>query len=344
MGGRALATVLAVALPTRAAEPTESEPIRLEYTAPAGCPGASDFQRRVFERTSKVREAGEGESARTFVVVIEPSGAETQGSLVVREEGISTVARRVSGKDCDEVARALSLFTALAIDPEAKVDTPESRGTGEANGTGGAGTAANEPETPHENPTQKSDTPPKTRVMPAYPNDRRFSLLVGASAAFGPSPNPSFGASAAFEWNRERPLVFPSALGLELVFQTSAKNEVDGAHSGFSFAFARPYLCPARVAVGHELGVAPCVGAELGAVVANGSDIANPETETRFWAAGELALRFDFELSDEWYLDATAGVVFPFSRYRFLFRTPDTSIYEVPAVTAAAGLRIGRRL
>jgi hypothetical protein len=326
-----------------AAAPAETEPIRIEYSAPSGCPDAGAFRSRVFERTSKARPAGESELARTFVVLIEVSGANTEGSLVVREDGMSTMARRVSGKNCDEVARALALATALAIDPEAALGpTPESTGSGD--GSANAPSTAADTKNPEPGAaTKASDEPPAAKPAPSAANERRLALLVGPGVAFGPAPNPSFGVSAALEWSTPNPAVLPAAVGLELAFRTSAKQAVAGAKSSFQFALARPYVCTLGFAVG-AFGVVPCVGGELGAVLASGSAIANPTKETRFWAAAELALRFDVALSTDWFADATASAVFPFTRYQFVFETPETSIYDVPVVTAAAGVRIGRRL
>ena len=339
----ALAATLGLVAQQAAAAPPETEPIRIEYTALPGCPDASAFRSRVFERTSKARPASEGETARTFVVLIEASGAGTEGSLVVREDGMSTMARRVSGKNCDEVARALALATALAIDPEAALGpTPEPAGSGDA-GSNSADAAAAAPKAPSDPEKERADEPPQTEPSASDEPEHRLAFLFGPGVAFGPAPNPSFGVSAALEWSSPSPAVLPAAVGLELAYSTSAKEAVAGAKSSFHFAFARPYVCTMGVGVG-TLGVVPCIGGELGAIVASGSELATPATETRFWAAGELALRFDLALSDDWFVDASASAVFPFTRYQFVFETPETSIYDVPAVTAAFGLRVGRRL
>jgi hypothetical protein len=340
----ALALALGLAPRSVRAAPTETEPIRLDYTAPAGCPDASEFGRRVFERTSKARAARDDETARTFVVVIETTGTETQGSMVVRQDGMSTVARRVSGKDCEEVARALALATALAIDPEAALTAPEPSGPGVGSSVDGPGTTDGTAEPKTKDPAHPADEPSAGSPGAKPASVRRAALLFGPSAAFGPAPTPGFGASAAVEWSSSSPLLLPSALGAELVFLTSAEHTVAGAGSSFDFVFVRPYVCTLGLAFGADVGLVPCIGGALGAVVATGSRIASPVTETRFWAAGELALRLDIALTDDWFIDATGGVVLPFTRYRFLFRTPDTRIHHVPAVTAAAGLRVGVRL
>ena len=51
----------------------ETEPIRLDYRAPASsCPSAESFTAGVLRRTPAARAAAPGEDARTFVIVIEP--------------------------------------------------------------------------------------------------------------------------------------------------------------------------------------------------------------------------------------------------------------------------------
>ena len=242
------------------------------------------------------------------------------------------------------MARALALATALAIDPEAALTAPEPTGDGAAGAALNPDAGAATPEPSRDDPTKRTDAPPTEEPAPSPASVRRLALLVGPSVAFGPAPNPGFGASAALEWSSPSPVVLPSALGLELVYLTSAEHTVAGALSSFTFVFARPYVCTLGLAIGAEVGLVPCVGGALGAVLASGSRIAVAESETRFWAAGELALRLDVRLDDDWFVDATGSMVFPFSRYRFLFRTPDTRIHHVPGLTAAAGLRIGRRL
>jgi hypothetical protein len=333
------ALAIALAVGARASGATdETEPIRLEYTAPAACPDASEFGRRVFGRPGKARPAEDAEAARTFVVLIETSGAETQGNLVVREDGMSTLARRVSGKNCEEVSRALALATALAIDPEAALEMPETPGP-DAGVAGSAGAVATTVPPPDDKKPPVDTPPPDKKTVPS--GDERMALLFGAAAAFGPAPNPSFGASAGLEWGG--PVAHPSAFGADFVFLTSADHAVASAESSFRFVFARPYACPVGVGLAASVSLLPCIGGELGAVIASGSGLANPASETRFWAAGELALRLDIALSDDWFLDATAGAVFPFTRYRFVFRVPDTAIHDVPAITAAASLRAGHR-
>jgi hypothetical protein len=92
------------------------------------------------------------------------------------------------------------------------------------------------------------------------------------------------------------------------------------------------------------LRAGPCLGVELGAVTGTGAELPNATTETRFWAAGDVRLRARVEPSETWFVEVAGALVLPFTRYTFVFREPETQIYEVPWLGAAAGLRLGLRL
>jgi hypothetical protein len=88
----------------------------------------------------------------------------------------------------------------------------------------------------------------------------------------------------------------------------------------------------------------PCFVAELGMLTGRGSDLPEPATERRFWAAAEIPLRAELELSARSLLGLSAGVVVPATRYRFSFLDPDTAIYDIPPFGFAAGVKFGVRL
>ena len=92
------------------------------------------------------------------------------------------------------------------------------------------------------------------------------------------------------------------------------------------------------------LRAGPCLGAELGALTGTGADLPNATSETRFWAAGDVRLRVRLEPKEAWFVELAGALVLPLTRYTFVFREPDTRIYEVPWLGAAAGLRLGFRL
>ena len=97
----------------------DTEPIRIVFHAPAGCPDEAAFTGQITARTQRARLAAAGEVARTFSVTISPArGARARGKLVIDDPRGPSASRAVSGT-CEEVVSALGLVAALAIDPRA---------------------------------------------------------------------------------------------------------------------------------------------------------------------------------------------------------------------------------
>jgi hypothetical protein len=80
---------------------------------------------------------------------------------------------------------------------------------------------------------------------------------------------------------------------------------------------------------------------EAGVVTGRGSDLPAPARSTRFWAAAEALLRLEFALPADFFITLEGGASAPLTRYRFVFQSPDTLIYEVPPVTAEALVHVG---
>lgn len=329
-----------VGLPARAAPAPAApalgatEPIRIEYRAEAGCPSADEFNRQVFRRTSSARLATSGDTARTFIVGIERRGSGLAGSLVIRQADGTSESREVVGPDCKEVATVLALATALAIDPQASL-APEPE---------------TEPPPPDPPPLKPPLAQPATddrRELPP-PSDERvakaaWSLGLGPALEAAIAPRVAFGGGLEIAWRPEgRGPV--SSIGVEAIYLRTPEHEGGGASSTFQFVYAKPSVC--SVALGWQAGsgIAPCVGAELGAVTGSGSDLPHGSTHTRVWSAVDIGLRLFQTLGERWFLAAEGTVVLPVTRYKFVFLNPDTPVYSVPAAAAAASLRFGLRL
>jgi hypothetical protein len=261
------------------------------------------------------------------VVAIERRQDSVSGSLVVREPSGETVAREVSGAECSEVATALALATSLAIDPRAARPSSEE--------------PAKEPESPP--PTK----PSATAEPPPAPPPRSagwWSAALGPRIATGVSPNLSLGGSAQLAWHNEAPRSAVSALGIELTWLEAPDFAVSTASSSFRFLLARPFLCSFQLRLAQGLSISPCLVTELGAITGTGADLPAPTSETRAWLAAELLLRLRLQASKAWFAELDGGLVLPFTRYSYVFREPDTQIYTVSTLAAAAGLRVGLRL
>lgn len=346
-----------------------TEPIRVEYRAPAGagCPSATQFSAQVFARTRSARAAAPQETARTFIVELQRHGTRVTGSLVIQEKDGATTARRVNGSRCRDVATVLALATALAIDPRAELAPAETLDEPDV-----------PPESPQTSPEAAVDEPsgpsePVSNEPPAPVDDRapgpasvsehteaeveveepaevdsgpsvwspRWAL--GATASFGTAPRPAYGVSGLLELHRQGPGPAPIGdVGLELAYRRAAASSVRDAEASFHFYVARPTVCASAVVLGASLRIVPCVVTELGGVTGVGSEIPESSEQSRFWAAVEVQLRLELALDEAWFITLEGAAAAPLTRYKFVFENPDTAIHEVPALTATAALRIGR--
>lgn len=315
-----IAALLLCAAPARA----DVEPIGIDYSAPEGCPSADEFTTQVLERTDSARLSAEP-GVRTFVVVISGGGTEVQGSLSIREpDGSASLSRTLSGSHCVEVAMALALATALAIDPQATFAPRE-----------------DEPEPPPDLPPDPND--PIDRVEPpATKHDRMLGLAVGPTAVFGLAPVAGFGGMIAGELRRGIPLL--ATLGVELALTTAPSTRTAGAQSSYDLAYARPKVCAFPLPRSTTFRLLPCAGLEIGVLRARGSELPRPSEATRLWGAASVGPRLLWDLDDAWFVDLSGDVVLPFKQFQFVFENPETEIHQISMPVLEASLRFGARL
>lgn len=360
----------AVVLATSAPAAAEVETIRIDYRSARGCPTAEQFVNRVLRRTQNARLAQLEEDARTFVVVIERSARGYSGSLAVRENGGSTVARTVTARRCGDVAGVLALSTSLAVDPTAPTPSESSESSWEVPGPADTPNApqrseaeAAAGEAPPSSAAPASavgnggeNAPPKETQPDSVSRERSVEgedgpaapwsgwLSVGPSLRTGASPRAAFGASVALEARRDAPSFPLSAAALELTFLRSLSARVGGASAVFEFASVRPRVCAWSLHIVSALSLSPCLAGELGFLAASGSNLPEPRTQRRFWAAAELAARLDLSFSQRLSLHLDSALVVHGTRYRFVFEDPETAIYKAPAAGFATGLRLAAEL
>ncbi|MBC7974891.1 MAG: hypothetical protein H7138_07875, partial [Myxococcales bacterium] len=102
-------TLIARVAPASAAP----EIVELRYVAPDGCPARAVVEAGILERTPNVALGAPGR--RVFAITIEPIADGFRGTLVVDD----VADKELSAPRCDDLASALALVTALAIDPTA---------------------------------------------------------------------------------------------------------------------------------------------------------------------------------------------------------------------------------
>jgi hypothetical protein len=141
----AAAVVLAVSVPARAT-PT----VKLGYDAPPECPSESEFVEAVRARGADLDAPRAARVPQVMVVSIVRAQGGFAGGFQVRYDGEATNKRQVHGADCRDVADALAVVTAIALQ-------------------GGSGDAGEVPVAPAPPPSAAADAQPSSAAAPPEP-------------------------------------------------------------------------------------------------------------------------------------------------------------------------------
>lgn len=353
-------------------------PLRIDYEGHEGCPGAAEFLRDVLARTTRARAAADGEPALdVWVRIVEKEGS--RGRIVLWKN-TTPRAREVSGATCGEVAEALALITALAVDPSASAAkaTPTGPGgvsppAGSAQVSGPLGTPGSMPvagpldvpvgppgstpvagpldppvgppgSVPWGTPGSREWAPPPWRgPVPAPPPERPWSAGAFAATGLAAAPVPLFGGGLFVE------RAFGDRHGgvARLSAELATTGTFDAGPGAASFLRGTLGLegCPiARVT--PWLSVGGCVAGEVGFLRAQGvarGEIASVAEALVPWASLGLRARLAVDLGPSGVLALDGGPSFPLVRRSFVFEAPDFTVFEVPAVTGSLRLSAGVR-
>lgn len=356
----ALARVPGLLGSTAAAEPLE--PIRIVYDAGPGCPSSSDLEAEVRARTSRARLAGPDERARGFAIRIVQARDGFRGRLDVREPDGALSTREVSGESCAEVASALALVMALAVDPQATLVLRARPAVASASPAAlpadalDAGTtaldasatdAATEPETaadasaPAPPPKPSAVVAPVSKPSPSEPDlyagrpVRAFvGLAYGARTGLGASLT---GASGMLleAGLPPRGLLAPALrLSLEHALGTSVATP-SGSLAHFELTTAHLDACVVRLPLG-PVDLAPCAAFGLGALHAVGRVRRVEVPRTRPWADAAFTARARMVVLGRLSFEVDGGLSVPFVRDTFVFE-PATTVHETPPAAALFG-------
>jgi hypothetical protein len=306
--------------PRAIADPPEA--VHLDYTAPDGCPRASDFAHQIVSRTKRASLVDESEASRTFIVSVTQGTSGLQATLGLRDAEGNHVLRRISGSSCEDVVRAAALIVVLAIDPSASLEE-------HAEETEPAPAPPPAPPTPPPvAPATEAPAPPP----PAAESPNRWSADVAAAlvATAGVAPVVAYGTDVSA---RIRSLadgvIAPSfALGARAVLAPSVTTLRGVAH--FESLAADVSLCPLRLPASATIAFRPCAGGQLGELRAWGTNTPDHRTVTPLWIAGSGSARVEWRPRESLpSFEAEGGVLIPFRRSGFFF-DPDTRVYKTP--------------
>ena len=322
----------------------EPESVRIDYVAPTGCPDAAGFMRSLRERTSRFRQAATDEPVRRFLVRVTASASAFAGRLEIRNPDGSTAFRSVDAAVCDEVASALALMTALAIDPDALTSgtkaaakrpgepAPESAG-GPAGRPAPAAAAA------------VTAKPPRAPEAPSEP--WRWSAGVKGHLTFAVSP--SLGGGGDLFVDAEAPAA--SRLGPAVrvgIFLNQSTVKLPGVVARFRWAAAAVEACPTRLGVAPlRLTAHPCLAIRLGVLQGEGREISHPEAKVSLWTDAGPLLRLRFSATARLLVEAQAALLLPLHRPTFevsdVSAGTTTRVYAVPRIGGSVGLGVAYR-
>jgi hypothetical protein len=307
--GRSAALAASALALSAAARAAETEDVLLRYEALAGCPERARFEAEVQALSRRVQFVEAAAGAREFRVRFERKADGVEGTLQISAE-TGQSERKVSGKSCNEVASALALATAIAVDPSV---------LGES--------TAPEPAT---SPEQKREAGPPAKVRDAAA-DRGRSDRVPAP---GPSKtgNAMIGVGAGVETAIApgAPVRFAVRLGWHPPDRWAPVPFVEGAYLlpvttefvEFSSMFALRGGASLRLFESPPWSAGPELSFEVGSVKASGNDrvLANARAEQRLWVAGELAAYARWHATAAFFVELSAGALVPVLRRDYVYR------------------------
>jgi hypothetical protein len=357
----ALLVLTATGFPPRAG--AEPERVRVQFSAPEGCPDATAFLRALRLRTGRFQLGSSTERARLFMATITQTKTSVDGSLEIQGPGSEVSVRSVSGRTCNEVTSALALMTALAIDPNALAQD------GPPPGTRPASAAANRPvKLPVSQPF--APAPPVQRAA----NETRSEALPPPEIQSVQSARTSPGAPVSAAWNWSTGLqghtslhLFPTpGLGGLLFVEAAAPgasllgpvlrvglfvNHSDaalasGAGAEFQWFAAMVEGCPIRLQrADGRFAFLPGLAFHLGVLRGRGTGLDQPRQAADTWFDVGPAARFRLALSKQLFLEAQGMLVLPLHRLTFEVQDDPaqapTSAYAVPGIGVLAGIGAG---
>jgi hypothetical protein len=284
------------------------------YEAPPECPDRAAFVRDVEQRLPGWRHSDTSGADRELAVTIEKRESVYAGRVALGEAHGN---REVDGPECASVVRALSLVTAVSLDPAAALAVEE--------------------------PAPVSELPPPPIPDAPEPEPRRvpkpgasFALGAGGALMFGPAPAALWGPEVHAEiGSAERR--FSARLSGEWLTTGS----VDAGSAPAHFTLAAGELGGCHRPIRGEIGAMGCAVFAAGRIEATGEPspaLVETERSVRLWLAAGARMEVTVRLVGPLELGAGAGLLIPITRQAYVFRNPEESVHESAPVVVDARL------
>ncbi len=329
----------------------EEGPIRLDFQAPAGCPGRDEFIAHVRARTERVHFAEhDTTSVSELYVRADYDGERAVGRLRLGDS--RDAERLVTGKSCPDVISALALIAAVAIDPTAIADPAAPSQPAVLPAAPAPPDFVSQQRGLDAPPSVAPPESPEPKPMPRSPFD--WFGGIGAhgeiSRGFGPRSITLAGASLFGEAGFALGGPWQPAVRLAAVIAESPTVLPDeGRGTGaatFTLLAGRLSLCPLQFSPRPSFRVRPCADFELGRFTGEGRPVANGTvTALRTGGMTRVAVGQTVEgrvrIASRLWIEMELGLREPLLRQNFVFYNPDVTVATVPVVELAGALGLG---
>jgi len=323
----------------------EAEGVGFVYNAPPGCPDEAQFVRLVREKTTRFLPGPVRAGQRAFRVSIRGDHP-SRGELVIQGGAVPEARRAYEGDSCAEIAAALALATALAVDPHALAAPAVSSVPLDPLPTPSAPVlpapplgSASAPSAPFAAPAAPA---PVARTNPT-PGRRAWSFGLGllGHTATGVAPNPLWAGGLTMQL-LDQPVHPQLVTRLDLEYGAAASTPVNGGTLEFSRWLARLAVCPFT----RGFGVADamiCGHLAVGLLTARTEGIPKATQDTGYWGSAGASLVLRLALPGKLFLDVSGGIDAPFRRDRFTVQ-PAQELHHVPAAGGLASVAVVKSL
>lgn len=273
------------------------------YSAPAECPERAEFLQQVEIRLSKPFAELATPQEPHFTATVKVSGATVQGTLVVVEPGGAQSVRRVPGRSCAEVVAAMSLITALTLDPNASTAPQPAR-----------------PLRPRPAP-RPTPAPPPRPVAPVRTKGWRLGFGVAAATNTAAPPPPALDVEPFVALDDEAPRLFAPEFRLSALRSVTPSTVTKSlGEADFTWTAARLAACPLKWPARSALELRPCAVLDAGVLNGSGTRTHKAASANALWIAPGLTARLTYRPIAALSLEVGAGATFPLERGKFYFQ------------------------
>jgi len=316
----------------------QSEGPVIWYRSSEGCPDGAAFLARLQSRAQGARLAQVNDRI-DFVVTLGSSEGRSSGKLERQTVGSTVAIREIETQSCEEVADALALTLTLTLNPSGSGAQPEASGevapapepapaepahSLAAPGPRASGTR----QAASRSPPTSTRVPPDDREGPVGTHASNGVWLFGAQLGAVTGPTGAVGPkSAVFMEYEPGWAALPGASARFGLFFARVEDDAPGL--SVTMLGGHVDACPVDF-VGPKIHLRPCLGFELGTVLASGRSTSRRDDQGA-WGAVLGSARASWVATPGFALELEGGAFAPLVRYAFVSGT-GSELYQADSV------------